>query len=104
MPHTTGVCYVPRDLRRPVRPLYSFGAGPEAYVLRPDLPPPPLLPQIVRWSAPAFVLALSAGRAEAVCTMSACDATTITSNAACCTAASCTIDGTLTVTGPTCTF
>ena len=42
--------------------------------------------------------------AQAVCAPSACDATTLTSNAACCSASACTIDGTLTVSGPTCTF
>jgi hypothetical protein len=50
------------------------------------------------------VVSLAAGRAHAVCTASACDATALTANPACCSAASCTIDGTLTVSGPTCSF
>jgi len=43
-------------------------------------------------------------RADAVCTLSACDASALTGNASCCSAAACTIDGTLTVSGPSCTF
>ena len=44
------------------------------------------------------------GRADAVCTVSACDASALVGNAACCTASTCTIDGTLTVNAPNCTF
>src|SRR5262249_49757611 len=47
---------------------------------------------------------LAPSRALAVCSVSACDAGILTSNAACCTASTCTIDGPLTVLGPTCTF
>jgi hypothetical protein len=43
-------------------------------------------------------------RADAVCSVSACDASALIGNAACCTASTCTIDGTLTVNAPTCTF
>lgn len=42
--------------------------------------------------------------ASAICTKTACDATALTSDAACCSASSCTIDGTLTVSGSNCTF
>jgi hypothetical protein len=56
-----------------------------------------------------LALALAAGvlapsLAHAVCSVSACDAAALTANAACCTASTCTIDGTLTVSGATCTF
>ena len=50
------------------------------------------------------VAAVAPSRAEAVCNVSACDAAALIGNAQCCTASTCTIDGTLTVSGPVCTF
>jgi hypothetical protein len=52
----------------------------------------------------ALAATFIAARADAICTLSACDAAAVIANAQCCTASSCTIDGTLTVSGPTCTF
>jgi hypothetical protein len=47
---------------------------------------------------------LAPSRADAVCSVSACDAPTLISNPSCCTTSTCTIDGTLTVSAPACTF
>ena len=48
--------------------------------------------------------ALTPSRSEAACTVSACDAAPLIADPQCCSAAACTIDGTLTVSAATCTF
>jgi hypothetical protein len=68
-------------------------------------PRPRRLPLVIL----TFLAALATGVtmpsvADAVCNVSACDASILTSNPACCTASTCTIDGTLTVTAASCTF
>src|SRR5258705_10796789 len=66
----------------------------------PQRPRVPFLVPALALAAGVFVPSL----AHAVCSVSACAAAALTPNAACCTASTCTIDGTLTVSGPTCTF